>query len=101
MQVVPRLTPTEARVLELVAEGLPTAEIAVRLCVSHQAITYHVGNLFGCLQCQNRAGLVGRAFTVGVFEPGSWPPRVRKDVELPGGSPDGSVVLDQDDHSVH
>lgn len=69
------LTEREADVLELVAEGRSTSEAAQDLFVSHQAVTYHVGNLLGKFQCTNRAGLVARAFVLGVLER-SWPPKV-------------------------
>lgn len=79
----PVVTSAEARVLELVAEGLSTREIACRLQVSTQAVTYHIGNLLGRFCCVNRAGLVARAFFSGCFDSGPWPPVVRKDIRLP------------------
>ncbi|MGH2610422.1 MAG: LuxR C-terminal-related transcriptional regulator [Tepidiformaceae bacterium] len=39
------VTPAEARVLELVQQGLPNAEIAVRLGISINTVRYHVSNL--------------------------------------------------------
>ena len=74
--VPPILTPRERVVLELVAEGLSTRQIAEILIVSEQAVTYHVGNLLSKFACDNRAGLVGRAFIFGYLDPVSWPPRL-------------------------
>lgn len=71
-----RPTNAELRVLQLVALGLPSREIAARLWVSRQAITYHIGNLFIKLRAQSRAGLVARAYAVGILAPGVWPPAV-------------------------
>lgn len=70
----PHLTEREGRVLELLATGLPTRDIAARLFVSRQAVTYHIGNLLAKFQARNRAGLVARAYVLGLLAPG-WPPR--------------------------
>lgn len=71
-----RPTTAELRVLQLVALGLPSREIAERLWVSRQAITYHIGNLFMKLRAQTRAGLVARAYALRILEPGVWPPAI-------------------------
>ncbi len=70
------LTEREADVLVLLAAGLSTGDIARRLYVSCQAVTYHVGNLLGKLQCENRTGLVARAFVLGLLAIDAWPPRL-------------------------
>lgn len=69
------LTNREAAVLEQIAEGNSTESAAASLFVSHQAVTYHVGNLLAKLQCSNRTGLVSRAFVLGILDP-HWPPKV-------------------------
>jgi DNA-binding CsgD family transcriptional regulator/Tol biopolymer transport system component len=51
------LTPAEQRVLEHVREGLPNAEIGVRLGISPDAVKYHVSNMLGKLQLTNRQEL--------------------------------------------
>lgn len=76
LRPVRRPTAAELRVLQLVALGLSSREIASRLWVSRQAVTYHIGNLFMKLHADSRAGLVARAYTVGVFSPGVWPPTI-------------------------
>jgi DNA-binding CsgD family transcriptional regulator len=68
-------TEAEARVLELVALGLTSQEIADRLWISRQGVTYHIGNLFRKLRADTRAGLVSRAYATGLLEPGRWPPQ--------------------------
>ena len=75
MATPPRLTPRERRVLELAAEGLSTREIARRLFVSHQCVTYHLGNLLAKFGADNRAGMVARAYVSGYLASGAWPPR--------------------------
>lgn len=80
---LPILTRAEARVLELVAVGLSTQQIAERLHVSRQAITYHIGNLLGRFGCENRTGLVARAYFLNVLMPTPWPPIVHHNAKLP------------------
>lgn len=75
----PALTPRERQVLELLAEGLATRRIAEDLFVSQQAVTYHVGNLLAKFGCENRAGLVARAYVFGYLDPAAWPPRLARD----------------------
>lgn len=74
--VPPNLTPRESLVLEMVAEGLPTRQIAESLFVSEQAITFHVGNLLSKFGCDNRTGLVARAFILRYLDAETWPPRL-------------------------
>lgn len=76
LRPVRRITPAELRVLQLVALGLTSREIAERLWVSRQAVTYHIGNLLMKLRADSRAGLVARAYAIGVLSPGTWPPAV-------------------------
>lgn len=71
------LTEREQEVLELLAEGRSTRDVAQSLFVSHQAVTYHLANLLGKFQCANRTGLVARAFVLGILNP-SWPPRIAR-----------------------
>jgi len=76
LRPIRRITPAELRVLQFVALGLTSREIAERLWVSRQAVTYHIGNLFMKLRADSRAGLVARAYAVGILCPGRWPPAV-------------------------
>jgi len=71
----PDLSPAEGRILEQVALGLPSREIAGQMSVTRQAVTWHIGNLFTKLGADNRASLVARAYAAGLIAPG-WPPRV-------------------------
>jgi two-component system NarL family response regulator len=49
------LTPRQLEVLELVAQGLTYKEVGEALHLSEKTIKYHMGNVLGALQVQNRA----------------------------------------------
>jgi DNA-binding CsgD family transcriptional regulator len=70
----------DRRVLELVAGGLTSKEIARRLFLSRQAVAYHIASMFNKLGAETRAGLVGRAYALGVLRPGRWPPEFEPDL---------------------
>jgi len=56
-----RLTRREAEVLELVMQGLPTSDIADRICLSHQGVKAHLTTLFKKFVVKNRSQLILRA----------------------------------------
>ncbi|RJQ76184.1 LuxR family transcriptional regulator [Amycolatopsis panacis] len=70
------LTDLEARILQGVARGLSSADLASELYLSRQGIDYHVVRLQRRVKAKNRAELVSRAYTAGLLDPGNWPPRV-------------------------
>lgn len=72
----PLLTPLEARVLEGLAAGVPTAELAQRAHLSRQGVEYHVGALVRRFGVPNRTALVAKAHAAGMFTAPDWPPRV-------------------------
>ncbi|MFI6344821.1 helix-turn-helix transcriptional regulator [Streptomyces sp. NPDC050560] len=74
-----RLTPLSAKVLEGVAAGNATARLAARLFLSSQGIEYHVGMLLRQFDVPNRTALAAKAYSLGMFGIGSWPPRVLPD----------------------
>lgn len=82
---VRRITAAELRVLQFVALGLTSREIAESLWVSRQAVTYHIGNLLMKLRAETRAGLVARAYALGILCPGTWPPAVNPGYLLTAG----------------
>src|SRR6185312_13803136 len=51
------VTPAEAKVLELVREGMHNAEIAVRLGLSVNTVRYHVSNLLTKAGVESREAL--------------------------------------------
>ncbi|OEV03690.1 helix-turn-helix transcriptional regulator [Streptomyces oceani] len=66
----------DARILEGVASGSSTVQLAARLYLSRQGVEYHVGLMLRRMKVPNRAALVARAHSMGMFTVGSWPPRV-------------------------
>jgi DNA-binding CsgD family transcriptional regulator len=70
------LTEIDARILEGIAAGMSTIPLASRLHLSRQGVEYHVTGLLRKLRVPNRAALVSRAYSMGVLNVGTWPPKV-------------------------
>lgn len=70
----PVLSPLQGEVLRLVAGGASNAQIARRLYLTRQAVDYHLVRLRAKLGAESRSALAGRAFVLGLFVPGVWPP---------------------------
>ena len=66
----------DARILEGVAAGASTIQLADRLHLSRQGIEYRIAALLRRLQAPNRTALVARAYAMGAIGIGNWPPRV-------------------------
>lgn len=73
------LTELDARILAGVAVGASNVALAPKLCLSRQGIEYRVTSLLRRMRAPNRAAPVSRAHMLGLFTPGSWPPKVRSD----------------------
>lgn len=69
------LSPVEATVLELTAQGLTTAQIAKRLHYSDSNVSYHLASLGSRFGTNNRTALVSRAYALGFLSARAWPPR--------------------------
>jgi PAS domain S-box-containing protein len=70
------LLPVEVAVLEGLAAGYSHVQIAAKLHFSRQGVDYHLDKLRRKLAAPSRAAIVSRAFTLGLFVPGQWPPRI-------------------------
>jgi DNA-binding NarL/FixJ family response regulator len=64
--VLPELTGREREVLELLAAGLPTGQIARRLALSDKTVRNHVSAVLTKLQVRDRAAAVVRAREAGL-----------------------------------
>ncbi|MEY7981223.1 PAS domain-containing protein [Streptomyces pilosus] len=73
----PVLSALDAQVLEGVASGESTVQMASRLYLSRQGIEYRVGQMLRRFAAPNRPALGARAHARGRFAAGQWPPRVR------------------------
>ena len=60
------LTPREAEVLALIAEGLTNSEIAERLVVSAATVKSHVNHIFAKIGARDRAQAVVYAYANGI-----------------------------------
>ncbi|WP_329025645.1 LuxR C-terminal-related transcriptional regulator [Streptomyces sp. NBC_00690] len=73
---VRRLAKLDVRILEGVAVGTSTVQLASLLHLSRQGVEYRIGLMLRQFQVANRAALVSRAHSLGVLSVGAWPPRV-------------------------
>ncbi|HEX8626687.1 MAG TPA: LuxR C-terminal-related transcriptional regulator, partial [Catenuloplanes sp.] len=69
------LTPVEAALLELTAQGLTTGQIAKRLHYSDGNVNYHLAGLGARFGTSNRTALVSRAYVLGFLRRDAWPPK--------------------------
>ncbi|WP_128378872.1 LuxR C-terminal-related transcriptional regulator [Streptomyces cavernae] len=70
------LSEISARILEGVAAGMSSRQLASRIGMSHQGVDYHIGVLLRILRVPNRTALVSRAYQLGILSTDCWPPRV-------------------------
>ncbi len=62
------LTPSELQVLKLLAKGMATKQIAVRLGVKTSSIETHIRNLYHKLEANNRAAAIGFALKLRILK---------------------------------
>jgi ATP/maltotriose-dependent transcriptional regulator MalT len=63
------LTPREAQVLQLLADGLTNREIGDRLYISEKTVGTHIAHIFEKLDVHNRIEAASRARQLGVLQP--------------------------------
>jgi PAS domain S-box-containing protein len=73
------LTEMDARILEGVAAGISTIQLAANLYMSRGGVEYHVTTLLRKMKVKNRPALISKAYSMGIFGIGSWPPRALSD----------------------
>lgn len=66
-ETVEALTPREAEVLTLIAEGLPNKTVAARLNISEHTVKFHVNAILTKLGAQSRTEAVVRATRLGLI----------------------------------
>lgn len=89
------LNDLDARILEGVAAGASTIQLASRLHLSRQGIEYRVASMLRRFKVPNRPALVSRAYAMGAFSVGRWPPQVLSNFRLmPGCRPDHNMKAD-------
>jgi PAS domain S-box-containing protein len=71
------LSPVDAKILEGVAAGESTVQLAAKLFLSRGGVEYHVTTLLRKLKVTNRPALVSKGYSMGILGIGEWPPRVR------------------------
>ena len=76
------LNDIDALILEGVAAGASTIQLASRLHLSRQGIEYRVALMLRRFKVPNRPALVSRAYAMGALSVGSWPPRVLSNFRL-------------------
>jgi len=81
------LSQREREVLRLVADGLPTKQIAVALSISERTVKFHVNSIFHKLGAENRAQAVAVAAQRGVAR------RARHVQAVEGGDEDAPAAL--------
>ncbi len=66
-----RLTPTEVRVLSLIAQGHSSQEAADKMVVSKRTVDFHLANVYQKLQVKNRVMALRVASRLGLipFDP--------------------------------
>jgi DNA-binding NarL/FixJ family response regulator len=64
-----KLTPTEARVVELVCQGLKNPAIGQELGITRLTVVNHLRRVFDKLGCFNRVELALRATAMNLYRP--------------------------------
>lgn len=63
---IPRLTPMETQIVELVTRGLTNPEIAKKLFIEHSTVRWHLKNVFKKVGVRTRTELAVQAVAAGL-----------------------------------
>ena len=66
-QSTPELTLRELEVLDLIATGASTAEVAEKLFITSRTVTTHISNMYRKLEVNNRTAVVRKAIELGLI----------------------------------
>ena len=66
---LPRLSPRELEVLELLAEGHKVSGVSQSLFMSESTVKTHIGKVYDKLGVHNRAGAIMKAIELGLIKP--------------------------------
>lgn len=64
----PALTHRQLEILQLLADGCSTKEVAARLWVTHETVRTHLAHAFRALDVHGQAAAVARCLRAGVIE---------------------------------
>lgn len=75
LELEPRLTPRQREILDLIASGLSTSEIAETLTLSTETVRNHVRSVFGELNVHTRLQAIASARRLGLLAPPALKPQ--------------------------
>jgi DNA-binding CsgD family transcriptional regulator len=71
-----KISEIDAKILQGIAAGVSTADLARQLYLSRQGVEYHIHRMLRNFKAPNRPALVSRAYELGLLTAANWPPRV-------------------------
>lgn len=75
LELEPQLTPRQREILEMIASGLSTSEIAEKLTLSTETVRNHVRSVLGELNVHTRLQAIASARRLGLLAPPALKPR--------------------------
>lgn len=70
-----QLSDRESEILRLIAGGATSAAVAAELGITGDGVNYHLTRMSDRFGVPNRTALVARAYSLGLLDPTTWPPR--------------------------
>jgi DNA-binding CsgD family transcriptional regulator len=70
-----QLSDRESEILRLIAGGATSATVAAELGITGDGVNYHLTRMSDRFGVPNRTALVARAYSLGLLDPSTWPPR--------------------------